>query len=105
MEMGPLNTRKAWLVLATAVLVSVLHAGAQFVAWAYTDGNTVGTYPPSALAKRSWAVLSGPLLWMVGEERATESFGLLLLLNSVLWGCAAAAGLALVVGRGRSAAA
>ena len=92
--------RRALIALGISVAVTLCHAAAQFTAWAYTAGNTASAQPASSLAQKSWAVISGPLFWVVGAETATESFWFVFLLNSVIWGaCAACCGLFLTRGR------
>jgi predicted anti-sigma-YlaC factor YlaD len=65
-----------------AIALFLVHYTIEFFAWAQHPGNSamsggIGTVP--------WSILSFPLFYVVSKKVSTESFGLMLIANSVFW--------------------
>lgn len=65
-----------------AIALFLVHYTIQFFAWAQHPGNSATTGGMGAVP---WNVLSFPRFYVVSKKVATESFGLMLMANSVIW--------------------
>jgi|ERR1700693_3139416 hypothetical protein len=65
-----------------AIALFLVHYTIEFFAWAQHPGNS----PTSGgMGPVPWNILSFPLFYVVSKKVATESFGLMLIANSVIW--------------------
>jgi len=64
-----------------AIALFLVHYTIEFFAWAQHPGNS----PMSGGMAVPWNILSFPLFYVVSKKVATESFGTMLVANSVIW--------------------
>jgi hypothetical protein len=65
-----------------AISLLLVHYTIEFFAWAQHPGNSATSGGMGAVP---WRILSFPLFYVVSKKVATESFGLMLIANSVIW--------------------